>query len=136
MRILGKPYLERYELRTFTQYDGRRGSAIEYVNKFINTLGPYVANKDLCLREFSKSLCDRAYTLYTNLKLGSILTWDDKVDVFCTEYFRGEEIVTLATLQATKQRSSKDLMEYIKRFKDIALDCYDHCEEKNWWKCV
>ena len=21
-------------------------------------------------------------------------------------------------------------MEYIKRFKDIALDCYDHCEEK------
>ena len=21
-------------------------------------------------------------------------------------------------------------MEYIKRFKDIDLDCYDHCEEK------
>ena len=21
-------------------------------------------------------------------------------------------------------------MEYIKRFKDIAFDCYDHCEEK------
>ena len=21
-------------------------------------------------------------------------------------------------------------MEYIKRFRDIALDCYDHCEEK------
>ena len=21
-------------------------------------------------------------------------------------------------------------MEYIKRFKDIALDCYDHCEER------
>ena len=94
MRILGKPYLERYELRTFTQYDGRRGSAIEYVNKFINTLGPYVANKDLCLREFSKSLCDRAYTLYTDLKLGSILTWDDMVDVFCTEYFRGEAAKT------------------------------------------
>ena len=52
------------------------------------------------------------------------------VDVFCTKDFHGEEIVTLATLQATKQRSGKDLMEYIKRFKDIALDCYDHCEEK------
>ena len=36
----------------------------------------------------------------------------------------------LATLQATKQRSGKDLMEYIKRFRDIALDYYDHCEEK------
>ena len=52
------------------------------------------------------------------------------VDVFCTKYFHGEEIVTLATLQATKQRNGEDLMEYIKRFRDIALDCYDHCEER------
>ena len=51
------------------------------------------------------------------------------VDVFCTKYFHGEETLTLATLQATKQRSGEDLMEYIKRFTDIALDCYDHCEE-------
>ena len=36
----------------------------------------------------------------------------------------------LATLQGTKQRSGKDLKEYIKRFKDIDLDCYDYCEEK------
>ena len=52
------------------------------------------------------------------------------MDVFCTKYFHGEETVTLATLQATKQRSGEDLMEYIKRFRDIALDCYDHCEER------
>ena len=52
------------------------------------------------------------------------------MDVFCTKYFHGKEIVTLATLQATKQRNGEDLMEYIKRFKDIALDCYNRCEEK------
>ena len=52
------------------------------------------------------------------------------VDIFCTKYFHGEEIVTLATLQGTKQKSGEDLMEYIKRFRDIALDCYDHFEEK------
>ena len=128
--MLSKPYSERYELRDFVQYDGRKGSIVEHVSKFIDTVGPYAANKDLCLREFSKSLCDQAYTWYINLKLGSIPTWDDMVDVFCTKYFHGEEIVTLATLQATKQRSGKDLMEYIKRFRDIALDCYDHCEER------
>ena len=38
--------------------------------------------------------------------------------------------MTLATLQATKQRNGENLMEYIKRFRDIALDCYDHCKEK------
>ena len=44
--------------------------------------------------------------------------------------FYREEIVTLATLQATKQRNGEDLMKYIKKFGDIALDCYDHCEER------
>ena len=39
-------------------------------------------------------------------------------------------MVTLATLQATNQRSGEDLVEYIKRFRDIALDCYDHYEER------
>ena len=86
----------------FAQYDGRKGSAVEYVSKFIDTLGPYAADKDLCLREFSKSLCDRAYTWYIGLKPGSILTWDHMVDIFCIKYFNGEETVTLATLQATK----------------------------------
>ena len=52
------------------------------------------------------------------------------MDVFYTKYFHGEETVTLMTLQATKQRNGKDLVEYIKRFRGIALDCYDHCEEK------
>ena len=89
-----------------------------------------MADKDLCPQEFSKSLCDSAYTWYIGLKPGSILTWDDMVDVFCTKYLHREEIAMLTTLQATKQRSGKDLIEYIKRFRDIALDCYDHCKEK------
>ena len=36
----------------------------------------------------------------------------------------------LTTLQVTKQKNGEDLMEYNKRFRDIALDCYDHCEER------
>ena len=107
------------------------GSAIEHVSKFIDTLGLYAVDEDLCFWEFSKSLCDRSYTWYTCLKLGSISTRDNMVDVFCTKYFHEEETVTLETLQVTKKRSGEDLMEYIKRFRDIALDCYDHCEEKN-----
>ena len=74
LRVLSKPYLERYEPRAFAQYDGRKGSAVEHVSKFIDTLGPYVADEDLCLREFSKSLCDRAYTWYIGLKPRSIPT--------------------------------------------------------------
>ena len=80
------------------------------MSKFIDTLGPYAADKDLCLQEFSKLLCDLAYTWYIGLKPRSIPTWDDMVDVFCTKYFHGEEMVTLATLQVTKQRDRKSVV--------------------------
>ena len=93
-KVLSKPYPERYEPKAFAQYDGRKGSAVEHMSKFIDTLGPYAANEDICLREFSNSLCNRAYTWYIGLKPGSIPTWDDMVDVFCTKYFHGEETVT------------------------------------------
>ena len=129
LRILNK-LLERYKPWTFAQYDGRRGSAVEHVSEFIDTLGPYATDKALCLWKFSKSLCGREYTRYTGLKSRSIPMWDDMVDLFCTKYFHGEETVTLVTLQGTKQKIGGDLMKYIKRFGDIALDCCDNCEEK------
>ena len=102
LRVLSKPYPERYKPQVFAQYDGRKGSVVKHVSNFIDTLGPYAVDEDLCLWEFSKSLCDHAYTWYIGLKLGSIPTWDDMVDVFCTKYFHGEETVTLATLQPSK----------------------------------
>ena len=37
------------------------------------------------------------------------------MDAFCTKYFHEEEIVMFATVQATKQKSGEDLMEFIKR---------------------
>ena len=49
LKVLSKPYPERYELKTFAQYDGRKGSAVEHVSKFIDTLGPYAADEVLCL---------------------------------------------------------------------------------------
>ena len=49
LKVLNKPYPERYEPRAFAQYDGKKGSVVEHVNKFIDTLDPYTANEDLCL---------------------------------------------------------------------------------------
>ena len=49
LRILNKPYPERYEPRTFAQYNGRRESVIKHMSKFIDTFGPYVTDEDLCL---------------------------------------------------------------------------------------
>ena len=68
---------------------------MEHVNKFIDSMGPFAGDRELCLREFSKSLTDRAYTWYSTLQPNSIPTWEDMVEGFCTKYFHGEEMVTI-----------------------------------------
>ncbi|CAL9001484.1 unnamed protein product [Prunus brigantina] len=75
-----------------------KGNPKEHVNRFINALGPHAGDYNLRLREFSKSLTDRAYTWYTTLALGSIY--------------------------------GEDLMDFVRRFWDLALDCYDENDEE------
>ena len=104
------------------------------MSKFIDTLSPCAADEDLCLREFCKSLCDQAYTWYIGLKLGSILMWDDMADVFCTKYFHGEETVTFATLQGTKQKNGEDLMSTSTGSRILPLIAMITMKRRRWWK--
>jgi hypothetical protein len=87
-----------------------KGSALVHISKFIDSMGAYAGNGDLCLREFSKSLDDRAYTWYTTLPLGSMKVWEDMVELFCGKYFQAEEKITLVNLHTTKQASGEDLL--------------------------
>ena len=73
-KLLGKPYPKGYELLKFHPFDRRNGSAVKHVSRFIHIMGPYARDKELCLREFAKSLVDRAYTWYTMLRPRSIKT--------------------------------------------------------------
>uniref|UniRef100_A0A2N9ER61 RNA-directed DNA polymerase n=1 Tax=Fagus sylvatica TaxID=28930 RepID=A0A2N9ER61_FAGSY len=127
--LLKQPYPEKYVAPTFSRFDGRKGSALVHISKFIDSMGAYAGNGDLCLREFSKSLDDRAYTWYTTLPPGSVKVWEDMVELFCGKYFQVEEKITLVNLHTTKQTNREDLLRYIHRFRDISLDCYANYEE-------
>uniref|UniRef100_A0A2N9E3P2 RNA-directed DNA polymerase n=1 Tax=Fagus sylvatica TaxID=28930 RepID=A0A2N9E3P2_FAGSY len=127
--LLKQPYPEKYIAPTFSRFDGRKGSALVHISKFVDSMGAYAGNGDLCLREFSKSLDDRAYTWYTTLPPGSVKVWEDMVELFCGKYFQAEEKITLVNLHTTKQASGEDLLRYIHRFRDISLDCYANYEE-------
>ena len=93
-------------------------------------MGPYAGDKELCLREFAKSLVDRAYTWYTTLRPGSIKTWDEMMEKFCAKYYPGEDKITFQNLQMVMQRPGEDPVQFIKRFEDVSLDCYGDHEEK------
>uniref|UniRef100_A0A2N9FCJ7 RNA-directed DNA polymerase n=1 Tax=Fagus sylvatica TaxID=28930 RepID=A0A2N9FCJ7_FAGSY len=124
-----EPYPEKYDTPVFALFDGRKGSAMEHISKFLDSMGPFAAHGDLCLREFSKSLVDRAYTWYTVLPAGSIRTWEDMVESFCSKYFHVEEKITLVNLHSTKQQIGEDLVKYIHRFRDVSLDCHVKYQE-------
>lgn len=100
--LLGKPYPKGYEPPKFHPFDGRNGSAVEHVSRFVHTMGPYAGDKELCLREFAKSLVDRAYTWYTTLRPGSIKTWDEMMEKFCAKYYPGEDKITFQNLQMVR----------------------------------
>uniref|UniRef100_A0A2N9GEB7 RNA-directed DNA polymerase n=1 Tax=Fagus sylvatica TaxID=28930 RepID=A0A2N9GEB7_FAGSY len=108
---------------------GPAKNAMEHISKFLDSMGPFAAHGDLCLREFSKSLVDRAYTWYTVLPAGSIRTWEDMVESFCSKYFHVEEKITLVNLHSTKQQIGEDLVKYIHRFRDVSLDCHVKYQE-------
>ena len=74
VELLGKLYPEKYETPTFALYDGRKGNAMEHVSKFMDFMGPFAGDREICLREFSKPLTDRAYTWYSTLQPNSIPT--------------------------------------------------------------
>uniref|UniRef100_A0A2N9IE29 Integrase catalytic domain-containing protein n=1 Tax=Fagus sylvatica TaxID=28930 RepID=A0A2N9IE29_FAGSY len=127
--LLKQPFPEKYIVPTFSRFDGRKGSALVHISKFIDSMGAYTGNGDLCLREFSKSLDDKAYTWYTTLPPRSVKVWEDMVELFCGKYFQAEEKITLVNLHTTKQASGEDLLRYIHRFRDISLDCYANYKE-------
>ncbi|CAL2229206.1 unnamed protein product [Prunus armeniaca] len=117
--LLQQPYLKGYETPTFVLFDGRKGSPKEHVNRFLDALGPHAGDYNLRLREFSKSLTDRAYTWYTTLAPGSMRSWDDLASR-----------VTTTQLNNTRQKQGEDPVDFVRRFRDLALDCYDEKDEE------
>ncbi|XP_059650167.1 uncharacterized protein LOC132295922 [Cornus florida] len=97
----------------FNKFDGRKGNPREHVVLFIEALGPFGNDHTLRLREFSKTLTDRAYKWYANLESGSLTTWNQLATIFQSKFFQAEERVT--TLSLTKA------MEYYETHEEEAL---------------
>ena len=75
---------------------------------------------------------DRAYTWYITLRPGSIKTWDERTERFYAKYYPGEDKITFQSLQMVRQRPREDPVQFIKKFEDVSLDCYEDHEEKEF----
>lgn len=71
VEIASKPPI-KYVAPEFQNFDGKRGNTGEHVALFLDSMGAHSSDKNLCLREFSKSPIDYGYTWYVNLKPGPV----------------------------------------------------------------
>lgn len=78
VKVTTNPYLIRYVAQRFLKFEVKRGNTQEHVVHLFDSIGAHFCTRNLCLREFSKSITERAYTWYMNLKrdifmIGSVL---------------------------------------------------------------
>ena len=97
-RIAAKPYPKEYVSPKFMLFNGKKGSAKEHLLKFIETLEVYGFDDDLKLKEFSKSLTEKAYTWYVNLPPGSVDSWGTMCKMFVEKFFSIQEWATLTDM--------------------------------------
>ena len=136
-KVAAKPYPKDYASPKFKLFDGKNGDAREHLMKFVETLGVAGLDNDLKLKEFSKSLTGKAYTWYVNLVPGSVESWNQMCKLFEEKFFSTQEKVSLADMGREYQRSREDLMDYIERFREKALDIHEVHEEKELVKvCI
>ena len=96
--ITRRPYPAKYTPPIFPKYDGMIGNAREHIKKYVDVLTAHSHDHELSLKEFSKSLEGRAFTWYTSLAPGLILSWNDLATQFMKKFFALEEKFTLLDL--------------------------------------
>ena len=127
--VASKPYPANYTLHIYPKYDGMARNTREHIRWYVEALTAHSYYHVLRLREFYKSLEGYAFTWYISLALGSVLSWNNTATQFMKKFFALEEKLTLLDLQQEKQRVSEEWLEYIHRFRDLSLLCYDPVEE-------
>ncbi|KAM1706158.1 hypothetical protein ACFX2K_028340 [Malus domestica] len=94
---------------------------------------PYPAHYDtsdpFLVRQFVQSLKGSAFTWYTQLEPGSIITWDDMQRAFLAQFVSSKKKVTLMDLAQTTQRLGGSASEFITRWRSLNLQCMEKISE-------
>ena len=123
-------YPAGYSPPKFEKFDGKNGNPREHITRYLDSLGHYVLHEPLRMREFSKSLKDRAFTWYANLPAESVRDWDNLVAQFYAKFFHVEQRTTVLSLTKTIQDDGEALMTYIDKFRDKAIECQENVTEE------
>jgi hypothetical protein len=78
----------------------------------------------LKVKLFPLSLCDIAFSWFSALPPGSILTWAHLEQIFHDHFYSGENELKPSHLTSVKQQHDEPVVDYIKRFRDTKNWCF------------
>lgn len=57
-KVAENDFPTEYKVTKFQKFDGRKANTKEHIAHFLDSMGKYAKDQELCLREFSKFLTD------------------------------------------------------------------------------
>ncbi|CAL2265922.1 unnamed protein product [Prunus armeniaca] len=119
--LLQQPYPRGYETPTFVLFDGRKGSPKEHSTDSLMLWGHTPV---IIIFDFMNS--QRASLIGL---IHGTPHWHQALCVHGT-IWQHEERVTTMQLNNTRQKQGEDPMDFVRRLRDLALDCYDEKDEE------
>jgi hypothetical protein len=120
------PYPRGYRVPDFSKISGEDGkTTLEHVGQFILQYGEASANDALKLRMFPLSLSDTAFTWFTSLAPNSIFTCAQLEQKIYECFYYGDAELRLSHLTAIKQKHNEPIVDYIRRFRDTRIRCFN-----------
>ncbi|XP_024199875.1 uncharacterized protein LOC112203083 [Rosa chinensis] len=125
------PFPKGYQRPTFDKFDGVNSSPHEHLAHFYSACGETSQVDALLIRQFVQSLKGAAFTWYTQLQPGSIVTWDDMQKAFLAQFVTSRKKVSIIDLAETKQKSDEGVNAFISRWRSVNLQCPEKLTEQS-----
>lgn len=123
------PFPHGYQKPTFEKFDGINGSPHEHLAHFYSACGESSQTDALLIRQFVQSLKGAAFTWYTQLQPGSILTWDDMQRAFLAQFVSSKKKVSIMDLADATQKPNESVNDFITRWRNLSLQCSEKLTE-------
>ncbi|CAL9017106.1 unnamed protein product [Prunus brigantina] len=125
------PFPKGYQRPIFDKFDGINSSPHEHLAHFYSACGETSQSDALLVRQFVQSLKGSAFTWYTQLPPGSILTWDDMQKAFLAQFVSSKKKVSIMDLAQTAQKPGEGANDFIMRWRSLNLQCPEKITEQS-----
>ncbi|KAI5317664.1 hypothetical protein L3X38_037371 [Prunus dulcis] len=125
------PFSKGYQRPIFDKFDGISSLPHEHLAHFYSACGETSQSDALLVRQVVQSLKGSAFTWYTQLPPGSILTWDDMQKAFLAQFVSSKKKVSIMDLAQTTQKPGESANDFIMRWRSLNLQCPEKITEQS-----